>query len=527
VRAIAERPSPFAITSRGSTRVQLSAPARSIRAAIYTRQSVEDRTASGFTSPQAQKESALAYIAAMRSEGWQAIDTDYTDSGFSGGTMERPALKRLLTDIENGLVDVVIVYRLDRMSRSLLDFLSLLRFFEQHNVSFVSVTEQLNTATSAGRLMTSIIGGFAEYERSIISERTSDKMSAARRKGKWCGGPAILGYRVDREKKQLVVEPDEAQQVKAIFDLYLEHHAMLPVVTELNRRGWTTKSITYVNGTHKEGVPWNKARLYDILTNITYSGQVEHKGQVYPGEHPAIIDKKTFRRVQALLRENQSGKSPTSRNKHQALLKGLLRCGHCGSAMVHTYAKKGNRLYRYYACNTRMKQGRDACPTPNLPAQEIEDFVVEQIRKLAKDPELVRQVIAEASKQQRALIPKLESERKRLSKDKQAKGEEIRRLVDAMAAGKRSSAIAERLTELEAVVARIEGRVREIDTQLASLADQAIDPEDVARKLAEFDGVWGVMHSAEQAQLIQSMISSIACHESGEIQIALSGSPAV
>ena len=513
---------PLRKSRRGLSRVEIPAPARTVRVAIYSRQSVEDRTASGFTSPQAQKESALAYIAAMRSEGWQAIDTDYTDSGFSGGTMERPALKRLLTDIENGRVDVVIVYRLDRMSRSLLDFLSLLRFFEQYNVSFVSVTEQLNTATSAGRLMTSIIGGFAEYERSIISERTSDKMSAARRKGKWCGGPAILGYTVDRERKRLVIDPEEAAQVKAIFDLYLEHRSMLPVVTELNRRGWTTKSITYANGTHKEGVPWNKARLYDILTNITYSGQVEHKGQIYPGEHQAIVDKKTFRRVQALLRENQNGKSPTSRNKHAALLKGLLKCGHCGSAMVHTYAKKGNRLYRYYACNTRLKQGRDACPTPNLPAQEIEDFVVEQIRKLARDPELVRQVFAEASRQQKAMIPKLESERKRLSKDKQAKGEEIRRLVDAMAAGKRSSAVAERLTELEGVIAKIEERVREIDAQLASLSEQAIDPDDVAKKLAEFEGVWAVLHPPEQLHLVRCLIGAVSYCANDKIQITLS-----
>ncbi len=217
--------------------------------------------------------------------------------------------------------------------------------------------------------------------------------------------------------------------------------------------------------------------------------------------------------------EYQSGKNPISRNKHAALLKGLLKCGHCGSAMVHTYAKKGNRLYRYYACNTRMKQGRDACPTPNLPAQEIEDFVVEQIRKLARDPELVRQVFNEASKQQKAMLPKLESERKRLLKDKQSKGEEVRRLVDVMAARKQSEAITQRLAEFEAVVARIEERVREIDAELASLQQSAIDPDDVAQKLAEFEGVWGVMHSFERGQLVHSLVEQLVCSPDGEIQV--------
>jgi site-specific DNA recombinase len=506
--------------SRGSTRVQLPAPARTIRCAIYTRKSTDENLDNNFNSLDAQREAGLAFVATMRQEGWITLPERYDDGGFTGGNTERPALKRLLTDVVAGKVDSIIVYKIDRLSRSLLDFLRLIELFEQHQVAFVAVTQQINTATSAGKLMLHILASFASYERELISERTSDKMSAARRKGKWCGGPAILGYRVDREKRRLMVDPEEAAQVKAIFDLYLEHQSMLPVVQELNRRGWTTKSITYVNGSHKEGVAWNKARLYDVLTNFTYSGQVEHKGHVYPGEHQPIIDKKTFRRVQALLRENQNGKSPSSRNKHQALLKGLLKCGHCGSAMVHTYAKKGNRLYRYYACNTRMKQGRDACPTPNLPAQEIEDFVVEQIRKLARDPDLVRQVFNEASKQQRAMIPTLESERKRLLKDKQAKGEEIRRLSDAMAAGKRSSAITERLSELEAVTARIEERVREIDAQLASLQEQAIGPEDVAQKLAEFEGVWGVMHTVEQTQLVQSLIESIKFAGDGNAKIA-------
>ena len=216
-----------------------------------------------------------------------------------------------------------------------------------------------------------------------------------------------------------------------------------------------------------------------------------------------------FREVQKLLKDNSQNGGAVAKNKHGALLKGLLKCGHCGAAMTHTYAKKGNRLYRYYMCVTKMKRGKSACPTPTLPAQEIEDFVVSEIRKLARDPELLKQVFAEASRQQKKLIPKLEAERKQLLKDRQARGEEIRRLVDAVGTNGRSAAIGERLGELEGVVARIDGRIGEIDTELASLRGHSVNPEDVAMKLVEFEEVWEVMYPGERVQLVQSLIESI------------------
>jgi len=517
------RPS-LAFKRRG-VRANDSAPAPTVRVAIYTRQSVEDRTASGFTSLEAQRDSAIAYIGAMKSQCWEAIDTEYTDSGFSGGNTERPALNRLLTDIQSGQINVVIVYRLDRLSRSLLDFLNLLKYFEQYQVSFVSVTEQLNTATPAGRLMTSIIGGFAEYERAVISERTSDKMCAARRKGKWMGGPPCLGYNADRENKRLVVNQSEAVMVRELFDLYLQHRSLIDVCRVVNERGWTTKTTTYKNGRHKDGVAWNKARLYDILANVTYVGQVLHKGELYPGEQEGIVNERVFAEVQTILQHNSNNGGADTKNKHGALLRGLLKCGSCGASMTHTYAKRGNRLYRYYMCRSRMARGADACPTPSLPAQEIEDFVVEEIRKLAKDPELQRQVFEEASRQQKKLIPKLEKERKRLQRDVQAKREEIRRLTTAIgAADVPVASLTERLVLLEATVGKVEGRVADIDRELTAVLG-ATTLESIAEALSEFDGVWDVLTHSEQTTLISSVVESIHCCSRDQVSFRFAGSP--
>jgi site-specific DNA recombinase len=394
-----------------------------VRCAIYSHKSTSEGLDSDFSSLDAQREACEAYIASQRSEGWVLADQSYDDGGFSGGNTERPALRRLMADIERGEVDLVAVYKIDRLSRSLLDFLRLIELFESYGVAFVSVTQQINTATSAGKLMLHILASFAAYERSVISERTSDKMCAARRKGKWLGGPPILGYDLDREKHRLVVNPEEAEMVREMFDLYIQRQSTIKVVEELNRRSWTTKSWVKKDGTRHEGARWDKARLIRHLTNMTYTGKILHKGEVFEGEHEAIIDEGAFEQAQALIANNGNGSGPAVRNQHGALLKGLLRCGRCGAAMAHTYTKKKTRLYRYYSCNTRTKQGRSACDTPSLPAQDVEDFVVQQIRQIGQDPDLVEQVYAEALRQQQAESLKLYAEHQQLLRRRQRKVE--------------------------------------------------------------------------------------------------------
>ena len=516
---------PSAASRHRGHRVQVPAPVKVVRCAIYTRKSTTEGLDSDFSSLDNQREACESYIQSQRSEGWNLIDDRFDDGGFSGGNIERPALQRLLTGIDAGGIDCVVVYKIDRLSRSLLDFVRLMEVFEQRQVAFVAVTQQINTTTSAGRLMLNVLMSFAQFEREIIAERTSDKMCAARRKGKWCGGPPVLGYDIDHDRKRLVVNPDEAEQVREVFDLYLEKQSMLQVVCELNRRGWTTKSYQTKTGAHHPGAVWDKAKLQRILTNVTYIGKTRHQGQVIDAEHEGIVDPAIFGQVQELIQANGNSSGGTVRNKHGALLKGILRCGQCGAAMAHTYTKKGNRLYRYYTCTTYQKQGPEACTTRSLPAQEIEDFVVEQIRKLARDPDLIREVFEESIRQRQEHLTRLESERKRLTKQRRQKGEEIRRLVSAIAGTTRpSQSLSERLAELEQWAADVDRRLEEINAQVTTLRAQSIDIDGVTAALQEFEAVWGVLTFTEQGHLVQSVIRRATYDHGGQsCRISLRG----
>src|SRR5437016_71134 len=275
---------------------------------------------------------------------YKCLSTRYDDGGFTGGNMERPALKRLLADVEADKIDCLVTYKIDRLSRSLLDFARIIGIFEKHHVSFVSITQQFNSATSMGRLVLNVLLSFAQFEREIISERTRDKIAATRRKGKWSGGLPILGYDVDHHILRLVVNSKEAARVRAIFDLYLEHQALLPVVQELERRGWRTKAWVTRKGRKLGGQPFVKSNLHKLLTNATYAGKLRYKTELHNGEHAAIVDPVKWQKVQELLKGNRH-KGSTERNGSGAILKGLLYCRPCGCAMSPTYSSKGNKRY--------------------------------------------------------------------------------------------------------------------------------------------------------------------------------------
>jgi site-specific DNA recombinase len=274
------------------------------RCAIYTRKSTEEGLDQEFNSLDAQREAAEAYILSQRSEGLSALPERYDDGGFSGGNLARPALQRLLADIRASAVDCVVVYKVDRLSRSLIDFARIIEVLDKCRVSFVSVTQQFNTTNSLGRLTLNILLSFAQFERDIIGERTRDKMSASRRKGKWTGGHPVLGYDIDPRGGRLILNADEAHRVRAIFKLYLDYNAMLPVVREIDRRGWHTKQWVTRRGETQGGKPFTKGRLYRLLTNPIYTGNVEFKGQVYDGEHEAILEAEIWERVQQVLHRN-------------------------------------------------------------------------------------------------------------------------------------------------------------------------------------------------------------------------------
>jgi site-specific DNA recombinase len=354
-----------------------------VRCAIYTRKSTEEGLDQEFSSLDAQRESAQAYIKSQASQNWICLKTPYNDGGFTGGNMDRPALKRLLADIQAGAVDCVVVYKVDRLSRSLLDFARMMETFEQHHVAFVSVTQQFNTAHSMGRLVLNVLLSFAQFEREIISERTRDKIAAARRKGKWTGGLPLLGYDVDPQGYKLVVNAEEAEQVRTIFTLYAKCGGLLATVRELDQRGWRNKRWQTRKGHFRGGRLFTKGSLHHLLSNVVYRGKVKYKKEVHAGEHEAIVEAKVWQQVQERL-----GRQKRSRERlsSQALLKGLLYCGPCGTAMTPTYASKnGGRRYGYYVCTKALQRGRTSCPTRSLPQAVIEQWVLERLEEVAHE----------------------------------------------------------------------------------------------------------------------------------------------
>jgi site-specific DNA recombinase len=359
----------------------LSSP---LRCAIYTRKSTEEGLEQEFNSLAAQREAAEAYIKSQRREGWIALPELFDDGGFTGANMDRPALTRLLQAVEAGELDCVVVYKVDRLSRSLLDFTRMLSIFEKHRVSFVAVTQQFNTSTSLGRLTLNILLSFAQFERELIGERTRDKMSAARRKGKWVGGCPVLGYDVDPAGGRLVVNEEEAERVRAIFALFEENRSIVLTLAEIERRGWRLKSWTRKTGQFRTGGQFTLNSLRRLLTNILYTGSIRHKGQLYPGEHPAIVSPGTWERVQNLVTQHEASARGKSRNKHLALLSGLLYCEPCARRMVYSYAVKNARKYPYYVCLNAQHKGRAACPGRALPVGAIEESVLGRVREVQR-----------------------------------------------------------------------------------------------------------------------------------------------
>jgi site-specific DNA recombinase len=292
---------------------------KTIRCGIYTRKSTEEGLEQEFNSLHAQREAAEAYITSQKEAGWKVLPDHYDDGGFSGGNLDRPALQRLLADIEARRLDCVVVYKVDRLSRSLLDFARVIDRFDQRSVSFVSVTQQFNTTSSLGRLTLNILLSFAQFEREIIGERTRDKMSAARRKGKWVGGTPVLGYDVDPGGGRLVVNEKEARRVREIFELYQTHRSLLKVLAELGARRWKNKSWKSKRGIEHVGRPFVQATLRNLLTNAIYAGKVAHKGTIYPGEHAPIVEASLWEELNAEIGTRRRQRSDLVRTNQNAL----------------------------------------------------------------------------------------------------------------------------------------------------------------------------------------------------------------
>jgi len=349
---------------------------RKLRCAIYTRKSSEEGLEQEFNSLDAQREACEAYIASQRSEGWVLVRDQYDDGGISGGTLDRPALKQLLDDIEDGLVDVVVVYKIDRLSRSLMDFSKLVEVFDRNGVTFVSVTQSFNTTSSMGRLTLNILLSFAQFEREVTAERIRDKFAASRKKGMWMGGIVPLGYRV--ESRKLVIEETEVATVRMIFERFVS----IGSATVL------AKALAAENVRTRRGKLVDKGVLYKLLNNRVYIGEAVHKGESYPGEHTAIIDRALWDKVHAILQTSPRKRASNTRAQTPALLKGLI-FGPDGAAFSPTHTKKGDKLYRYYVSQSVLKRGADACPIARVPAAEVESAVIDQLRGMLRAPEII------------------------------------------------------------------------------------------------------------------------------------------
>ncbi len=481
-----------------------------VRCGVYTRKSTEEGLEQEFNSLDAQREAGEAFVASQRQEGWTCLPERYDDGGWSGGNMDRPALQRLMADIEAGKIDCVVVYKVDRLSRSLLDFAQMMQAFDKHRVSFVSVTQQFNTATSMGRLVLNVLLSFAQFEREIISERTRDKIAATRRRGKWAGGMPLLGYDVDPRGSKLLVNEAEAVRVRAIFDLYLEHESLLPVVQELDRRGWVNKRWQTRKGHERGGKPFERTSLYRLLTNVAYVAKVRYKDEVHDGEHQALVDPGVFARVQAILQRNGQTRGAQVRNKFGALLKGFLRCVPCGCAMTPSHTtRNGTKRYRYYVCSSAQKRGWDTCPSKSIPAAQIEEFVVGQIKCIGQDQALLHEVLAQARKQDEARTGELNAEQRGLEKDLARWHAEVRKLSCQLRPGDDNGSVISRLADLQERIGLVEGRVKKVREQVQAVHQQLLDEEETALAMSVFDPVWDALTPREQARVIGLLVERV------------------
>jgi DNA invertase Pin-like site-specific DNA recombinase len=356
----------------------MPATTKKLRCAVYTRKSTDEGLDREFNTLDAQRDACEAYVASQRAEGWLLVRDRYDDGGFSGGTLERPALRRLLADIEQGKVDVIVVYKIDRLSRSLMDFAKLVETMEAHDVTFVSVTQSFNTTTSMGRLTLNILLSFAQFEREVIGERIRDKFAASRARGMWMGGRVPFGY--DVVSRKLIVNEDEAPRVRRVFDIFAETGSGIETVARLRAEGATTKS----------GRLLDKGDVYKLLNNRTYVGEAAHKGQVYPGEHEGIVPRDLWDRAHAILQVSPRTRAARIRQHAPALLKGLI-FGVDGRALSPTHTRKRGRLYRYYVAQRVVKgdTAGDDSIVRRVSAAEIESAVVDQVRALLRQPEIV------------------------------------------------------------------------------------------------------------------------------------------
>jgi len=473
-------------------------PSNAKRCAIYTRKSTSAGLEQEFNSLDAQREACAAYI--HRQERWILVDKRYDDGGFTGANTDRPAFQRLLVDIDAGRIDVVLVYKVDRLSRSLLDFAQVMERFNTGGAAFVSVTQNFSTADAMGRLTLNMLMSFAEFEREMIGERTRDKIAASRRKGMWTGGHVPLGYTV--VDKKLVVNEFEAVLVREIFALYGEHRSALAVVRALKDRPrlskrWRPRS-------------WTVNDVLRVLKNPTYAGYAVAGDELYDAAHSLLVDRGVFARTQAMLKAATKDKQITGRNPDY-LLRGVLRCACCGSAFTPASTTTGGTLHRYYRCGKHIKEGKDACPSSPLRASAIEAYVVERLQKATLDEALATEVTDVVRGRVLARRRDLLSERQLLPPQIASISAEVQRLVETLAdlTGAARRHVAARLHAVGEQLTRTEARLAASARELANLDAIEVEASWVTDCLADFDKIWDVLTPHNRGRLLRAVIERV------------------
>jgi site-specific DNA recombinase len=471
-----------------------------VRCAIYTRKSTDEGLNKEFNSLDAQREAAEAFVLSQRHEGWTLLPTQYSDGGYTGANIERPGVRQLLADIEAGKIDCVVVYKVDRLSRSLIDFAKMMELFEKQGVCFVSTTQQFNTKSPLGRLTLHILLSFAQFEREIISERTRDKQVAARKKGKWTGGHLILGYDLDPRGGRLVVNSEEAERVREVFRLYLEGTTVLNLVRRLDQLGWRNKQWTTQDGKLYGGSPLRRCHVYNLLGNTIYTGRIKIGEEIFPGEHEGIIDVATFDQVQARLKQNAWTPGNPHRTKMESLLRGMIYCSCCGSGMYSTYSASKQRRYRYYVCYRSQQKLEGYCTTRAVSAPSVEDAVVEGIQRVGVNPDVLAETVRVARQRLSEALGGIQEELN-------ATNLKVKNLKSQLARARNPEPA--RVAELRELVATGEARAAELRKEILRLEKQRVDEKELCKTMQSFQDVWKAMNLEEQRALIGQLVEKV------------------
>ncbi len=467
------------------------------RCAIYVRKSTSHGLDKEYTSLEAQREACEQYIAARAGDGWVLVDRVYEDGGYSGKNIDRPGFQRLLADIAAGEIDIVVVHRLDRLSRSLLDFARIMEAFAESGAAFVSVTQNFSTADPMGRLVLNILMTFAEFEREMICARTRDKMRANRRRGKWTGGVTPFGYRL--ADAALYPDPEAAPCVQRMFDLYLETFSANQVATALNRGDWPRPRSSRLG--------WTKNAVLRILTSPVYAGLLRvGEDEFADGEHEALVGKITWKQVQDHLAGLRRGEVVRSGSAY--LLAGILRCGACDTKMVGATTTKGQTKYRYYRCQTRDKKGAAACPSGHIAAGPLEESVTGLLQQRLRAAELEHDIVD-------AVNAEFDAERDRLRSQQTSIAQRMAHLAAARhsiftdAPDPSSAAVARAVEDNEAATAVAKRERLALDEQLDQLAVKQVSATQVAKMLQRLDQVWSHLTPENRARVVRAAITDV------------------